>query len=96
MTFAEANDSQLSKSSYLNDADNVHRINQLKELRLSLNKLRNGSDLINTSLRASDADQQLPPRLSIDPQPASSYIQFNQADRNFESNPVADYDMRVA
>jgi len=37
-------ESMISKASYLKDSDNVHKLNQLKELRLSLNKLRHSND----------------------------------------------------
>ena len=40
---------QMSRASYLNDSDNVHRINQLKELRLSLNKLREHNSTTNAT-----------------------------------------------
>ena len=40
---------QMSRASYLNDSDNVHRINQLKELRLSLNKLREQNSTTNAT-----------------------------------------------
>ena len=39
----------MSRASYLNDSDSVHRINQLKELRLSLNKLREQNSTTNAT-----------------------------------------------
>jgi len=68
----------------LNDADNVHKINQLKEIRLSLNKLRGQSKTAANQSRQNSTEIRQwvkstaapPPRLSLEPACSESYIGF--------------------
>lgn len=94
---------QMSKASYLNDSDSVHPINQLKELRLSLSKVRKNNN--DTNQPPTNFDKQLQrlqnksistmQRPSLNHQVSSSYITFLN-DRVATSTPNIDYELSKA
>lgn len=65
------NESQMSQVSKPHDSDNVHKINQLKELRLSLRKILPSTEAHNTEKQKKES-------ASIDKQRSSSYITYFQ------------------